>query len=194
MKLPIYAYGNQVLREPGLIIEDHAPGLDQLVSDLWETMEHAHGCGLAAQQIGHALKLFVVDSRSTFLNLSEADREGYFETGDEGIRETFINADLLSCSAQTWEDNEGCLSIPQLTQSVTRPWSVTIAYQDRYRVPHTRTFAGITARMIQHEYDHTRGILYPDLLTPIARKRLEGKLKKISRGSCKAGYPMHFAR
>ncbi|HVY73433.1 MAG TPA: peptide deformylase, partial [Puia sp.] len=170
------------------------PGLEQLMADMWETMHQANGCGLAAPQIGQSIRLFIVDSKTTFENLEGTDRKNYFDKNDKGITETFINAKIIDRSEELWEDEEGCLSIPGLTQKVKRHWAISMMYYDRNFEQQTRTFSGSTARMIQHEYDHTEGILFPDYLKPLAKKLIEAKLKKIAKGEIKAKYPMKFVQ
>ncbi|HEY8399652.1 MAG TPA: peptide deformylase [Cytophagaceae bacterium] len=188
----ILAYGHSILKQKCSDIEKHYPELDKLISDMWETMKNANGCGLAASQIGLPIRLFVIDSKSTFENLDEADREIYFATDDQGIMETFINAKIIERSEQCWEDEEGCLSIPNLSRPVKRPWAITIEYYDWNFKKHRRTYSGTTARMIQHEYDHLEGILYLDYLKPLTKKLMEGKLKKIMKGQIRTKYPMRF--
>ena len=121
----------------------------------------------------------------------DEDRDEFF-AGDTGIRETFINANIIHKSEEAWTDLEGCLSIPTLAGEVERPWTVTIEYMDQQFTSHTKTFRGATARMIQHEYDHTLGVLYIDYLSPLKRKLLAGKLAKIAKGQITAKYPMKF--
>ncbi len=192
MELPIVAYGHPVLREKCVDVDIRYPDLYQLVQNLWYTMYGANGCGLAAPQINVPVRIFVVDSKNTYDVLEEEERELIFE-GDEGIRETFINAQIIDRSEEnTWEDEEGCLSIPNLSGDVTRPWSITISYLDLYFQPQVKTFHGITARMIQHEYDHTEGILYLDYLSPRKRSSWKRRLKRISEGLEVAKYPMIF--
>lgn len=191
MILPIVAYGNEILRKSCAVIDPQYPALPSLIDDMWQTLYVANGCGLAAPQVSHAIKLFIVDSVQTFKNMDARDRKKYFDT-HEGIQETFINARIIEQAADTWKEEEGCLSIPSLAAEVERPWAITVEYLDRHFQPHTRTFSGATARMIQHEYDHTEGILYLDYLKPLKRTLLEGKLKKIRDGKVKAKYPMKF--
>jgi peptide deformylase len=190
MKLPILTYGHNVLREKCKEIDNSYPELNKLIDNMWETLYGATGCGLAAPQVNLSIRLFLVDSKTTFGHMDSADRQTYFEPGDTGIVETFINARITERSEETWTDEEGCLSIPTLAEEVERPWSITIEYLDRDFQPHTKTFHGATARMIQHEYDHTEGILYLDYLKPLKRKLMSGKLNKISKGIIKAKYPM----
>lgn len=192
MKQPILAYGHSILKQKCNDIAKSYPGLDRLIADMWETMKNADGCGLASPQIGLPVRLFIVDSKTTFENLDEQNRQAYFDKNDSGIMETFINAKIIGRSAALWEDNEGCLSIPDLSQKVTRHWSITIAYCDKDFEPQTKTFSGTTARMIQHEYDHTEGILYLDYLKPLTKRLMDGKLKKIVKGQIQTKYPMKF--
>src|SRR5690606_865506 len=123
MTRSILAYGHSILKQRCNDIEKNPPELNNLIADMWETMQNANGCGLAAPQVGFPVRLFIVDSKTTFENLEEADRKIYFDQDDQGITETFINAKIIERSAELWEDEEGCLSIPNLFQKVTRPWA-----------------------------------------------------------------------
>lgn len=192
MNLSILAYGNTILKQKCLQIKENTPEIRELVTNMWITMENANGCGLASPQIGKTLQLFVVDSQITYKNLDTEDQILYFGKDDKGIKETFINAKIIHSSEETWEDYEGCLSIPGLSQKVKRPWEITIEYLDQSFTKHTKTFTGLTARIIQHEYDHTLGILYTDHLKPLTKKMMESKLKKITNGKIMVGYPMKF--
>lgn len=192
MKRAILAYGHSILKQKCKDIEKDYPELDKLISDMWETMKNANGCGLASSQIGLPIRLFIVDSKTTFENLDEADRKIYFDKDDKGIMETFINAKIVERSEQFWEDDEGCLSIPNLPQKVKRNWAIVIEYYNQNFEKKIRSFSGTTARMIQHEYDHTEGILYLDHLKPLTKKLMDGKLKKIMRGQIQIKYPMKF--
>ncbi|TZF83262.1 peptide deformylase [Pedobacter sp. BS3] len=194
MKRQILAYGHPILKQKCKDIEPSYPKLNNLIADMWETMNNANGCGLAASQIGLPIKLFVVDSKTTFENLEEQDRQTYFGKEDNGITETFINAKILERSEETREDEEGCLSIPGLSQKVSRNWTIKIEYFNKDFEKHTKTFSGTTARMIQHEYDHTEGILYLDYLKPLTKKLIASKLKQITKGQIKPEYPMKFVR
>lgn len=192
MKRPILAYGHRILKQKCADIERNYPQLDRLIADLWETMENANGCGLALPQIGLPVRLFIVNSKSTFRDLGEEDRKFYFPQDDKGIAETFINARIVQRSAELWEDEEGCLSVPGLYFKVLRNWEITIEYYNRDFEKQTRTFSGATARMIQHEYDHTEGVLYLDYLKPLAKRLIASKLQKIQKGRIVPAYPMTF--
>lgn len=190
MKLSILAYGNKALKEECVPITPDFPELDLLIDNMWETMEGAYGCGLAAPQIDKTIQLFVVDSTVMYANADDEDRKQNFVEGDKGIRETFINAKIIGKSDETWDEIEGCLSIPDIFKRVTRPWSITIEYQDREFKKHVKTFYGTTARVIQHEYDHTRGVLFTDRLSSLAKKLINNKLTKIMSGKVFTDYKM----
>lgn len=192
MNLSIIAYGNRILKQKCAPVKENTPEIQQLIADMWETMKQANGCGLSSSQIGKPLQLFVADSKVVFENLDSEDQILYFPKNDKGISETFINARIINSSEETWDDYEGCLSIPGLSQKVTRPWEITIEYLDQDFIPQTKTFTGLNARIIQHEYDHTKGILYTDRLKPLTRKLIESKLKKITSGNVSTSYPMKF--
>jgi peptide deformylase len=192
MNLPIVAYGNRILKQKCIPINENSEEIQGLINNMWETMENSNGCGLASPQINKPLQLFIVDSQITFENIDTEDQLLYFEKNDKGIRETFINAKIIDTSEEVWDDYEGCLSIPGLSQKVERPWKITIEYLNQDFISQTKTFTGLTARIIQHEYDHTQGVLYIDHLKSLKRKLIESKLKKIVNGNIKTGYPMKF--
>ncbi len=194
MKLPILSYGHNILRQKCDDISNDYPDLDKLIENMWETLDNADGCGLAAPQVGKPIRLFIVNSKSTYDNLESDDRAFYFENGDTGIIETFINAKIMDRYGDAWEDEEGCLSIPNMPQKVIRLWNITISYFDRDFKEQIKTFAGSTARVVQHEYDHTEGVLYIDHISPLARRLIEGKLKRISKGQSPATYPMIYKK
>lgn len=194
MKRSILAYGHHILKQKCNDIEKDYPELDKLIADMWETMENANGCGLASPQIGLPVRLFIVDSKSTFDNLGEEERKFYFPQDDKGIMETFINAKIIQRSEELWEDEEGCLSIPNLFYKVKRNWAITVEYYNRNFKKQIRTFSGTTARMIQHEYDHTEGVLYLDYLKPLTKRLMASKLQKILKGQIVPTYPMNFIR
>ena len=190
MKLAILAYGNKKLTVDCEPIEKNTAELSTLIDSMWETMEGAYGCGLAAPQIGEVKQLFVVDSIVMYENAEDDERKTNFVDGDVGMRETFINARIIGKSEETWDELEGCLSIPDIFKRVTRPWSITIEYLDRDFKPHTKTFYGTTARIIQHEYDHTRGVLFTDRLSSLTKKLISTKLNKIMTGKVFTDYKM----
>ena len=191
MILPIVAYGSQILRNKGKDIQDDYPGLNKLIEDMWETMYESSGVGLAAPQINKAIRLFVVDSTQIFNNL-EDDEQGKYPDGP-GFKEVFINAKILKLNGELWPYTEGCLSIPKIREEILRNEEVTIEYDDQFFQHHTRTFNGLTARVILHEYDHIEGKLFIDYLKPLKRKLLKGKLDDISKGKINVDYKMSFS-
>jgi peptide deformylase len=133
-----------------------------------------------------------MDSQQVFENLEEDEKDVYPDA--PGIKKVFINAHIEELDGDEWAYNEGCLSIPRIREDVYRPSAVTIRYVDEQFVPHTETFHGITARIIQHEYDHIEGKLFIDYLKPLRRKMLQGKLNDISKGKVKVDYKMVFPK
>jgi peptide deformylase len=189
MILPIISYGHSILRQVCKEVQPNDPNLEKLISDMWKTLYPANGTGLAAPQVNHPIKLFIVDSKEIYDRMDAKERTEFF-IDDCGIKETFINANILEYSEDLWAEYEGCLSIPELSEEVKRSWSVTIEYFDRDYQKQVKTFSGTTARVIQHEYDHTQGKLWLDYVSPIKRKLLAGKLNKISKGDIKTKYSM----
>ncbi|WP_290791966.1 peptide deformylase [Flavihumibacter sp. UBA7668] len=192
MILPIVAYGHPVLRETAKEIDKNYPGLEQLLADMWETMYNSNGVGLAAPQINKSIRLFVVDSLQIINNLEDDEKEDY--PGDEGIREVFINAKIKQLDGQEWLYNEGCLSIPKVREDVSRKTAVTITYLNDAFEPQEKTFTGITARVILHEYDHIEGKLFIDHIKPLKRTLLKRKLDDISKGKIRVDYRMLFPK
>ena len=190
MILPIVAYGNPVLRKVGAEISRDYPGLSLLIENMWETMYNSNGVGLAAPQINRDIRLFVMDSVQILENLDEDERNGY--PGDKGYKGVFINAKVIEESGEHWPYNEGCLSIPKIREDILRKEEVTISFVDENFVAHTKTFRGVTARVILHEYDHIDGKLFIDYLKPLKRKLLKRKLDDISKGKISVDYRMIF--
>lgn len=191
MILPIVAYGSPVLRKVAGDISQDYPGLQQLIADMWETMYYSNGVGLAAPQVNRDIRLFVIDTEQIFENLEDED-ERYPDA--PGQKKVFINPHIVELEGEDWPYNEGCLSIPKIREDVMRPETVVMEYLDENFQPHTATFNGITARVIQHEYDHLEGKLFIDYLKPFRRKLLQGKLSDISKGKVKVDYKMVFAK
>lgn len=190
MVLPIVAYGDPVLRKIAEDIGPEYPGLEKLIKDMWETMYNSSGVGLAAPQVNRPIRLFVVDTLQMFENMDEEDKADYPD--DPGFKETFINAHIVELEGEKWAYNEGCLSIPKIREDVSRPENVTIEYQDVSFAKHRRSFNGLTARVILHEYDHIEGKLFIDHLSPLKRKLMKGKLADISKGKVAVDYKMSF--
>ncbi|HEX3080339.1 MAG TPA: peptide deformylase [Puia sp.] len=190
MILPIVAYGAQVLRSRGAEVKPDYPGLEKLIEDMWETMYESSGVGLAAPQVNKSIRLFVIDSTQIFSNL-EDDEEGKYPDAP-GLKEVFINAKIIRLNGEPWPYTEGCLSIPKIREEIFRNEQVELEYDDQHFEHHTKTFNGLTARVILHEYDHIEGKLFIDYLKPLKRKLLKGKLDDISRGKIAVDYKMSF--
>lgn len=192
MTLPIVAYGANILRKKAVDIIPEFPGLEKLIADMWETMYYSNGVGLAAPQINKNIRLFVVDSAQIFEHQEEDERGKYPD--EPGIKKVFINAHVVEFNGDEWVYNEGCLSIPKIREDVMRPEEITLNYLDENFQPHTETFNGLTARIIQHEYDHIDGKLFIDYLKPLRRKMLQGRLADISKGKVQVDYKMLFPK
>ena len=192
MILPIVAYGHPVLRKRAEEISSDYPGLAAFLDNMWETLYASHGIGLAAPQVNKSIRLFVIDSRQVLESMDEEEREEY---GDEqGIKQVFINAQILEEEGDFWSYNEGCLSIPKIREDVERPETLTIRYLDEQFQPHEDTFSGLTARVIFHEYDHIEGKLFIDYLKPLKKRLIKKKLDDIQRGKINVDYKMLFVR
>ena len=176
MIYPIVMYGDPVLRQRAKNIE---PGTDikQLVEDMYETLDAANGIGLAAPQIGKSLRLFIVDGTS----LEE-------EPGMGDFRKVFVNAEMIEEAGTPWEFEEGCLSIPNIRERISRKEQLRIRYYDEAWNVFEETFDGMKARIIQHEYDHIEGKMFVDYLTPLKKRLLKGKLSDISKGKVDTEY------
>lgn len=189
MILPIVAYGDPVLRKKCDPIGPDYPELDQLIENMWETMYQANGVGLAAPQIGRAIRVFLVDT-SPFADDEDFSPEEQEEL--KNFKRVFINARVVEETGKRWAFNEGCLSIPDIREDVTRKDTITLSYVDPDFREHTETFDGLLARVIQHEYDHIEGILFTDKLSSLKKRLLKGKLANISRGKVNIDYKMRF--
>lgn len=190
MILPIVAYGHPVLRKVGANIDENYPDLKKLIADMWETMYHSNGVGIAAPQINKAIRLFVVDTEQIVENFDEEDKKEY--PNEKPIKSVFINAQILNKEGEEWPYNEGCLSIPKVREDVWREEQITIAYLDENFEAQEKTFNGITARVILHEYDHIEGKLFIDYLAPIKKRLIKKKLDDISKGKVSMGYRMIY--
>ncbi|MFT5437859.1 MAG: peptide deformylase [Ulvibacter sp.] len=189
MILPIFAYGEPVLRKKGAVIDKDYPKLEELLENMFETMYEASGIGLAAPQIGHPIRLFLVDATpfAEDEDLSEEERASL-----ENFKKVFINAQIVDEVGDEWAFNEGCLSIPDVREDVFRQSDVIIEYQDENFEKHKDTFTGMAARIIQHEYDHIEGILFTDKLSPLKKRIIKTKLSNISKGKVSIDYRMRF--
>ncbi len=184
MILPVYAFGQPVLKKVAKDIDADYPELGQLIENMWETMYGAKGVGLAAPQIGLGIRLFLVDTAQT----KEEDDE------NKGIKQVFINAQKIEEGGTPWSFEEGCLSIPDINGDVERPAQIRLKYMDENFEEHEKIFTGMEARVIQHEYDHIDGILFLEHLKPIKRRLIKRRLENIKKGKISPDYKMKFAR
>jgi len=176
MVYPIIMYGNPVLRKKAKDIEKGSDILE-LVQDMFETMNAAHGIGLAAPQIGKSIRLFIVDATSV---------EDEPELAD--FKKAFVNPEIIEQEGEEWPFEEGCLSIPTIREEIFRKQKLHIRYFDENWNPHEEEYSGMKARIIQHEYDHIEGKLFIDYLTPLKKRMLKGKLSDISKGDVETEY------
>jgi peptide deformylase len=188
--LPILAYGHPILRKVARDITPDHPDLQKLIADMWETMYSSNGVGLAAPQVNRDMRLFIVDSQQIFQNMDDEERKDYPDI--PGIKQVFINAHIVEVEGKNWSYNEGCLSIPKIREDISRQETVSIRYFDEEFNLHHKTFNGITARIVLHEYDHIEGKLFIDYLPPLKKKLMKGKLKDISKGKVNVDYKMLF--
>lgn len=189
MILPIVAYGDPILRKVGVDIDKTYPKFKELITNMWDTMYNASGVGLAAPQIGLAIRIFLVDTTpfADDEDLSEAEQKAL-----NGFKKIFVNAKIEEETGKDWDFNEGCLSIPDVREDITRKDTIMITYQDENFKKYTETYDGLLARVIQHEYDHIEGILFTDKLSTLKKRLLKGRLANISKGKINADYRMRF--
>lgn len=189
--IPIEAYGSVVLRKEGEDIDKNYPGLDELIENMFETMYQANGVGLAAPQVGKAIRLFIIDAAP----FAEPDDDGKVDEkakGLEDFKQIFINPDIIKEDGEVWAFEEGCLSIPEIREDVFREPRIRMTFYDENWNFHDKVYDGFAARIIQHEYDHIDGILFTDHLKPLKKRLLQRKLKDISKGIVDIKYRMRF--
>jgi peptide deformylase len=184
---PIYVYGMPVLRKVAQDIDEDYEGLEQLIEDMYETMYQADGIGLAAPQIGLAIRLIVIDGTQ----VEEEDEES---TELRDFKMVLINPHIVAEEGEEWEFNEGCLSIPNIREDVKRKPNLRLEYLDEDFNFHDEEFTGMKARILQHEMDHVNGILFTDRISPLRKRLLAPKLKAISKGNTEAKYRIRFPK
>lgn len=178
MELPILIYGNKILEQPGQTIDKEYPDLQELINNMFETMAAASGIGLAAHQIGIPIRLFIVDIRQY-----NKEDEKYKE-----FKKVFINSEIVEVEEEETSVEEGCLSIPGVKFTITRATKVKLKYFDEIFIEHEEWFDDIAARCIQHEHDHTQGILFTKKASAFSRTLNQSKLKNIVKGKFLANY------
>ena len=189
MILPFVAYGDPVLKKKAVEIDKDYPKLEALIANMYETMYGASGVGLAAPQIGLAIRIFLVDA-SPFAEDEDLSEDEKAQLKD--FKKTFINPVTLEEEGDEWVFNEGCLSIPDVREDVFRQPKIKIQYQDEFFNTNVEEYDGLIARIIQHEYDHIEGVLFTDKLSSFKKRLLKGKLQNISKGKIRVDYRMRF--
>lgn len=186
MILPIYAYGQPVLRKVAQDIPTDYPGLQQLISDMFETNTHSDGVGLAAPQIGKDIRVVIID-----LDVLKEDLPEY-----AGFRHAYINAHILDYDEEAGKETmeEGCLSIPGIHESVTRYKRIHVKYLDEQLQPHDEWVEGYLARVMQHEFDHLEGTMFVDRIRPLRKQLIKNKLKAIIKGNFRCAYRVKPAK
>lgn len=178
MILPIAIYGHPVLRKKAVDIDKDYPELDKLIEDMFETMYHSDGVGLAAPQINKSIRLFVIDA-SPYAEEEPALKD---------FKKVFINAQIVERSNEMQSFNEGCLSLPGIREDVKRHLEIRMQYYDENFEFHDEVFKGTPAVIIQHEYDHTDGILFIDRISPLRKRLIRSKLKALEDGKISVKY------
>lgn len=190
MVLPVVAFGHPVLRKVAADINKDHPQLKELIENLWETMYHTNGVGLAAPQVNESIRVFVIDTLQIVEGFDEEDKLEF--PNEVGKKQVFINPKVIAKKGALWTYNEGCLSIPKVREDIKREEEVELSYLDENFQEHIASFSGITARVILHEYDHLEGKLFIDYLPALKKKLVQKKLKDISNGKVRVDYRMLF--
>lgn len=179
MILPIYIYGQPVLRKESQDIPEDYPGLKELIADMFETLTASEGVGLAAPQIGKAIRLAVID-----LDVLSDDLPEY-----KDFRRAYINPHILEYDdTETESMEEGCLSLPGIHEKVTRPTRILVRYLDEEMQPHEEWVGGYLARVMQHEFDHLDATVFVDRISPLRKQLIKSKMKALLQGRYRCGY------
>ena len=179
MILPIYIYGQPVLRKVAEDITPDYPGLKELIQNMWETLAESEGIGLAAPQIGRAIRLSVID-----LDLLSEDMPEY-----KGFRRAFINPHIIEYDEEhTDTSEEGCLSLPSIHEKVERPTRIRVKWMDETFQEHDEWIEGYLARVMQHEFDHLDGKMFIDHINALRKQLIKSKLKALTVGRYRCGY------
>ena len=190
MIIPIYGYGEPVLRQVGEEIAPNYPNLSAIIDNMYDTMYNAYGVGLAAPQVGLPIRLFIIDTEP-FSDSNDLTKDEQLQL--KNFKKTFINAKMILEDGKEWGFNEGCLSIPDVREDVYRNERITIEYCDENFNKKTEVFDGLIARVIQHEYDHIEGVLFTDKISMLKKTLIKKKLQNIMDGKAFPDYRMKFA-
>jgi len=184
MILPIYLYGQPVLRKKAEVVPEDYPDLKQLVANMYETMYNAEGVGLAAPQVGLPLRLLVIDADVMADDFPEC----------KGFKRTMINPEITEKSEETISMEEGCLSLPDIHEKVPRAKKIKITYWDENLVSHEEELEDFSARVVQHEYEHLDGGLFIDSISSIRRQLNKGKLNNLTKGVARCTYKVRATK
>ncbi len=182
MIFPVSIIGSPVLRKAAKNIDKDYKDLSKFIEDMFETMYESDGVGLAAPQVGKSIRLVVVDATP----MEEDD------PSLKGFKKVLINAKITERTGESKTMEEGCLSIPGIREDVTRFDKIRIEYYDENFEFYDEFYEGISARVIQHEYDHLDGILFTDKISPLRKRIIKGKLQAISKGKFEAHYKVRI--
>ena len=185
MVLPIYIYGQPVLRKVAEDIPADYPELDAFIKDMWDTLADSEGIGLAAPQVGKSIRVVVID-----LDLLSDDMPEY-----KDFRRVFINAHIVEYDdSETEALEEGCLSLPAIHEKVARPKRIRVQWLDEKMQPHDEWIEGYLARVMQHEFDHLDGKMFVDRISPLRKQLIKSKLKALLHGRFRCGYKTKVAK
>ena len=191
MILPIVSYGSSVLKKIAKEITSDYPNLNELIANMWDTMYAANGVGLAAPQIGLSIRVFVIDA-SPFVdeeNMSVKEIETI-----STFKKVFINPKIISEGGNLWDFNEGCLSIPDVREDISRKEEIRINFFDENFELQKLKLNGLAARVVQHEFDHIEGVLFTDHLSSLKKRLIKNRLSLISKGDITVDYKMSFPK
>ena len=191
MILPIVAYGTPVLKKVAKEITSDYPNLNELIDNMWETMYASNGVGLAAPQIGLSIRVFVIDT-SPFVDEELMDKKEVETLSN--FKKVFINPKIINEDGKLWDFNEGCLSIPDVREEVSRCEEIEIIFFNVNFELQKLKLNNLAARVVQHEYDHIEGILFTDHLSSLKKRLIKNKLTAISKGSISVDYLMRFPK
>jgi len=184
MVLPIYIYGQPVLRKVAEDIPADYAGLEELLRDMWDTLADSEGIGLAAPQVGKAIRVVVID-----LDVISDDMPEY-----KGFRRAYINPHIVEYDdTETDTSEEGCLSLPAIHEKVVRPTRIRVQWLDEQMQPHDEWVEGYLARVMQHEFDHLEGKMFVDRVSPLRKQLIKSKLKALLQGRFRCGYKTKVA-
>jgi peptide deformylase len=179
MILPIYIYGQPVLRKVAQDIPTDYPELKELIQNMFETLAASEGVGLAGPQIGKAIRVVVID-----LDVLKDDFPEY-----KDFHRAFINAHILEYDdSETETMEEGCLSIPGVHENVTRATRIHVKYMDEDFKEHDEWVDGYLARVMQHEFDHLEATMFVDRVSPLRKQLIRNKLKAMMQGRYRCAY------